>query len=208
MNPQEYFTLNNSQVKAAQPESTTAVGDNPIENKELLNLIQNTINKKTVVQKPFLLNSDKLRSVNGGIEAQNDLNQELPLGNRTVKQQSGESNMRSQRSLGHGSSFSKSLSVVSQLTSEQINRIKQSIDQEKESKAHMILIRDNSILKETPKDQLPLAFLTDDEVKEIMNRNDPGAAQYPNNNEDSQDDAQPQQEQQTYLRSHELQQIL
>ena len=72
----------------------------------------------------------------------------------------------------------------------------------------MILIRDNSILKETPKDQLPLAFLTDDEVKEIMNRNDPGAAQYPNNNEDSQDDAQPQQEQQTYLRSHELQQIL
>jgi len=68
----------------------------------------------------------------------------------------------------------------------------------------MILIRNNSIIKETPKDQLPLAFLTDDEVKEIMNRNDPGAAQYPNNNEESQDDAQQQQEQQMYLRSHEL----
>jgi len=66
----------------------------------------------------------------------------------------------------------------------------------------MILIRNNSIIKETPKDQLPLAFLTDDEVKEIMNRNDPCTAQYPNNHEESQDDAQ--QEQQMYFRSHEL----
>ena len=147
-------------------------GQPQVENKGLFNFIQNTIHRKTT-QKPFLLNSDKLRNVTGGIDGQNDLvNQEtLPIGNRTEKQASGESNIRSQRSLGHGSNFSKSLSVVSQLTSEQINRIKQSINQEKESKAHMILIRNNSIIKETPKDQLPLAFLTDDEMKDMMNRN-------------------------------------
>ena len=69
----------------------------------------------------------------------------------------------------------------------------------------MILIRNNSIIKETPKHELPLAFLTDDEVKEILNRNDQGAPQYPNNHEESDDDAQQQlEQQQIYLRSHEL----
>ena len=56
------------------------------------------------------------------------------------------------------------------MNAEILARLQESFDKEKEQKAHMILIRNKSIIKETPVDQLPLTLLTDDEANERMNK--------------------------------------